>query len=995
MACGRGWSRIDLKPDTLNDILLSSLLNLFALFGAVNNTDRKRSIEILSSYLTKHFGVRALDDYISLYKDLREYYDEFPELDKDSIIESICSSIKHKISKEDQTLMLLRFMEFCDPTPGSAVKSFVDEENQLIFKKVSDLFGISDSVFEDFLCYVSGSTNSSVITLTRSGLDGEIRIINLKEYNKILFSYHGKSTLLLNDIPVLPGTFLLLQQSGVLKSQNMPPLYYSNIASLYTKAGEERDIILACRDVNFRFRKSDNGMHDLSFTLKDGQLVAVMGGSGVGKSTLLSLLNGNIEPQSGRITLNGHDLSEPEVKDLIGYVPQDDLLIEELTVYQNLLFTARLCFSGLDEEEIHTRVDNILKDLGLEAIKYSKVGSPINKFISGGERKRLNIALELIREPAVLFLDEPTSGLSSSDSEKVVNLLKEQTFKGRLIITVIHQPSSDIFKLFDRLWILDKGGYPIYDGNPIEAITYFKRAADYADSEVSTCSLCGNVNPEIILNIVDEKTLDDSGRITGTRKVSPREWHKKYLGRAYDRSVPAKTELPESEQKRPSRFKQFQIFLKRNAATKMADAQYMFITLLEAPVLAVIVALLTRYAPVSGYTVMDNKNLVSYIFMAVIVAIFLGMSASAEEIFRDRALLKREKFLRLSYSSYIWSKIVMMAAISLIQSFLFLIVGNVIMGIGFQFITWWILLFISSLLANLIGLVLSQSLNSIVSIYITIPLLLIPQILLCGLVVKFEDLTPRSETGNVPVAGDFIPSRWAFEALAVNSFAYNDYEGLIFEDEKEKFKSLYYREAVISELESRLESARYPADSSSMAEDLETVRNTLPSVWNAYGLESFSGLGSLNVSGYDSAAYEAAVGYLAYARDTIASIGTRYTLSADRTLTEYIAVNGKDKLLRLKKDNYNLFLESLVLGPVADAPIKIVGNTVVPNAGRIFLDPVSRNGRAPFYSSVKIMGTVKINTMYFNTGVLLLMCILVSIALFCDFPGRYVRKKTD
>ena len=177
------------------------------------------------------------------------------------------------------------------------------------------------------------------------------------------------------------------------------------------------------------------------------------------------------------------------------------LLIEELTVYKNLWYTAKLCFDGMSAEELDKRVMDVLTDLGLAAAKDLKVGSPLNKTISGGQRKRLNIALELIREPVVLFLDEPTSGLSSSDSEKVINLLKEQTFKGRLVVVNIHQPSSDIYKLFDRLWLLDKGGYPVYDGNPIEAITYFKNAAHYADADTSMCSACGNVNPEIVLKI--------------------------------------------------------------------------------------------------------------------------------------------------------------------------------------------------------------------------------------------------------------------------------------------------------------------------------------------------------------------------------------------------------------------------------------------------------------------------------------------------------------
>ena len=127
-----------------------------------------------------------------------------------------------------------------------------------------------------------------------------------------------------------------------------------------------------------------------------------MGGSGSGKTTLVSILNGNIKPTSGQITINGHSIDDPETKALIGFVPQDDLLIEELTVYQNLYYTAKLCFEGMTEEEIHVKVIKMLRDLGLEQAKDLKVGSPINKFISGGQRKRLNIALELIREPEVL-----------------------------------------------------------------------------------------------------------------------------------------------------------------------------------------------------------------------------------------------------------------------------------------------------------------------------------------------------------------------------------------------------------------------------------------------------------------------------------------------------------------------------------------------------------------------------------------------------------------
>jgi ABC-type multidrug transport system ATPase subunit len=157
-----------------------------------------------------------------------------------------------------------------------------------------------------------------------------------------------------------------------------------------------------------------------------------------------------------------------------------------------------------------------------------KVGSPLNKKISGGQRKRLNIALELIREPAILFLDEPTSGLSSRDSENILDLLKELTLKGKLVFVVIHQPSSDIFKMFDKLLILDTGGYLIYNGDPIESIIYYKSRVQHANWNESECTLCGNVNPEQIFNIVESKVLDEYGNPTRARKISPSEWNQHF-----------------------------------------------------------------------------------------------------------------------------------------------------------------------------------------------------------------------------------------------------------------------------------------------------------------------------------------------------------------------------------------------------------------------------------------------------------------------------------
>ncbi len=966
----------------MTDVILSSFISLFALFGKEEQVDEARAKDMLVSYLHHHFGIRNINLYLDLYSDMRMAYEMTDDLNSEDTVTSICSTLHGKIRMEEEALLLLRLMEFC---------GYDDIQARGMFDTMAAQFHIPEAQYHDFYDFVGNRETAWVKMHQLEGFEGIIKTLLDRETGLLIFTYMGNDTVLLNDVPVLSGTYQIWQQSSVLKGSSGKPAYYSSIIKTYNNEDTQAHSVTFCgRDINFRFPNSDNGMHNLSFTLKSGEMLAIMGGSGTGKTTLLSLLNGTLLPQEGSITINGHDISEPAAKDLIGFVPQDDLLIEELTVYQNLWFTAKLCFEGLSDEELDRRVMKTLKDLGLDAIKDLKAGSAINKYISGGQRKRLNIALELIREPAVLFLDEPTSGLSSADTEKVILLLKEQTLKGKLIVVNIHQPSSDVYKLFDRLWLLDRGGYPVFDGNPIDAITYFKEAANYADAETSACPTCGNVNPEIVLNIIDEKALSNTGEPSDERKMEPQDWHELYLKNRKEMEKPEVADVPPSDQKKPSALKQFAIFLLRNIKTKVTNVQYLCITLLIAPLLAVICSLLTRYAPLEGYSVMHNKNLVSYFFMAVIVATFTGMSGSAEEIIKDRALLKREHFLNLSYSSYIWSKIVYMAGISLIQTVLFIAIGNTIMGLHGLFWTWWLILFTTALLASLTGLFLSQCLNSVVAIYISIPLLLIPQILLCGLVVSFSDLDSRSTTGNVPLIGDLIPSRWSYEALAVTSFTDNEYERMFFDYDKEKYEAQFYNMGFLYELQSQLETMKSRQDknenSQEMAEKIQNhmkvIKKNLPTITAFCGMQPYQG----------DSSYTSLRDYMAEAEKILAKRSNQITLKAESQITKYIQKHGKEALQKLKHDNYNLKLEDCVIGADQLRTLDVIDDCIVPRTGIIFLTPQSTIGRAPFYSSEKIIGSWHVKTLWFNMAMLLLMSIIMTILLLTDWPGRLIRE---
>ena len=433
--------------------------------------------------------------------------------------------------------------------------------------------------------------------------------------------------------------------------------------------------------------------------------------------------------------------------------------------------------------------------------------------------------------------------------------------------------------------------------------------------------------------------------------------------------------------------KQFAIFLHRNFKTKITNVQYLAITLLQAPLLAVVCALLTRYAPPEGYTVMGNKNLVSYLFMAVIVATFTGMSGSAEEIIKDRALLKREKFLHLSYGSYIWSKIIYMACVSLIQTLLFILVGNTIMELHGLFGVWWLILFITAFLANLTGLLLSQCLNSVVAIYISIPMLLIPQILLCGLVVSFTDLNPRSTTGNVPLIGDIIPSRWSYEALAVTSFTDNNYKRHFFDVEKQKYETQYYNMGLLYELQSQLETMN---DEKKRGKEvnpnhMEVIRTNLPLVTEFCGMQPYKG----------DESYQSLYDYMKEAEKLLAKRSNELTLEAEKYVSAFVRNHSKEYLLELKRNYSNTKLEDCVIGADQKHMVEVIDNYVVPRTGLIFLTPRSNIGRAPFYSSVKILGPWHIKTLYFNMGVMLLMCIITIILLLTDCPGRYMRKNEN
>src|SRR6056297_53560 len=570
----------------MSEQILKALMQLFAII-AHPSSDAKERRSIVEYFLKRQLNQETVKTYLKVFDDYYKIHQQkLSEKSKrkkrtasSSVrVLKICTQINEELTQRQKQVVLVQLLEF--------VKSGreITEQEMAFVTTVADSFHIQQEEYQEIEDYVffgadklpdtrkllvidnnKRFSHEKVFHTEHPSLEGQLRVLEVSSANMYYIKYIGESELYLNGQLLEQEKVYVLNNGASIRNPKMRPIYYGDIISQFNIDRIKTRILFEAKDIKYQFKSGATGLHTLSFKEESGHLVGIMGASGAGKSTLLNVLNGTSKPTEGKVQINGINIhtEKEEIEGLIGHVSQDDLLIEELTVFQNLYYNAKLCFDNYTDEQIQEAVFDVLENLGLYDIRDIEVGTPLNKKISGGQRKRLNIALELIREPAVLFLDEPTSGLSSRDSENILDLLKELTLKGKLVFVVIHQPSSDIFKMFDRLLILDTGGYLIYNGNPIDSIQYFKTRVQHADWNESECPECGNVNPEQVFNIVETSVLDEYGKVTHTRKISPLQWSE-YFREEYresDQPTASREDLPDISFKTPSRFRQFMVLL--------------------------------------------------------------------------------------------------------------------------------------------------------------------------------------------------------------------------------------------------------------------------------------------------------------------------------------------------------------------------------------------------------------------------------------------------
>ena len=451
-------------------------------------------------------------------------------------------------------------------------------------------------------------------------------------------------------------------------------------------------------------------LKNINFRATPGDLIALMGPSGSGKTTLLHLLIGLKQPSQGAVLLNGQALNEmlPALRGSFGYVPQDDLVHPELTVFEAVSYSARLRLpSDTSAQEIIERVQRTLLSLGLSSVSHLQIGKPEAKILSGGQRKRVNIALELVTDPALLILDEPTSGLAADDTTALIeNLSRLCRDEGKTIVTTIHQPAREEFERFSLLLLLGAGGTPLFFGPPQAGYQFFEqwRPVDERPGVDNPRDMFAELRERASRLRAEAKRKGIQLTTTDAHSQVAQLFYSEYQASQLAQQMNLSGRVPDSDESQFSDVKNvarvrgtWRVLLSRYATIKKRDRLGFSILLAQAPLIGLLLgsvfglqenklpafcvgALQSLNGQVPGLSAklgddlqwLQTSDTSAAVFFTIISALWFGTSNAAREIVSERAIFVRERMLNLGLFEYISSKFLVLALLSLAQCTLLL-----------------------------------------------------------------------------------------------------------------------------------------------------------------------------------------------------------------------------------------------------------------------------------------------------------------------------------
>ena len=522
---------------------------------------------------------------------------------------------------------------------------------------------------------------------------------------------------------------------------------YDPARGIITVGAERRGFYLTAKDVTVAIPQgagTRNLLDRVGFSVMPGEFVGLLGPSGCGKTTLLTSLCGiNFAPG---VYYNGLPLGVAAAggTNVIGYVPQDDVLYPELTVRETLYYSARLRLgTRVSRERINSKIDAVCAMLGLlDArsgldLRDTLVGSPERKTLSGGQKKRVNLALELLTDPLALLLDEPTSGLSSGDTRVVMECLRQLAdAKGIPIIITIHQPSLRVYKMLDQALYLKAGRLAWFGPAFPDSVAHFVRGEnrDAAGAD------------EIM------ETVDDADADGLRARYQQTRYAHKFVTQREDlvASLTQGGGLVAPEPARPLHLPgQAAVLLRRQLLRRWRDAVSLVIQIGQAPLLGGMVGAAFRE---------DRIN--SPLFLLSFIAIWFGTNATARELVSERVIFKREKRSGVSPAATLLAKLVSHGLMLLVQCALLLLSAHAVIGFDMELWQGLAVLWLCGMCGAALGFVISALSKTEIAATAATPLVLIPLILFGGYLTPFDSMP-----GPIRAVSEVMPSRWGYEAM--------------------------------------------------------------------------------------------------------------------------------------------------------------------------------------------------------------------------------------
>lgn len=616
----------------------------------------------------------------------------------------------------------------------------------------------------------------------------------------------SERTLLMNGQPVRSGTYLM--DGAIIRlsaSQAVRCRFSEGLID------EERTVIkeLHLDGITHSFSRTSTALDSVDFRIQRGEMLCIMGPSGCGKSTLLSVIAGQLKPNRGHVRFNGISLysHRPRLAPFIAFMPQEEALNPHLTVREHLTHACTIRRPHLASPEHKRRVDSILAELALEPLADRKVGSPGDKTISGGERGRLNLGLDLGSAAEIFLFDEPISGLSSKDSEHVAESLRALA-RDKIVIASLHRPGSTVLDLFDKVLLLDKEGKVAFFGTPDEMSSYFESAAK--ELHIPTlnrdgCAASAINGADFVFDVLETPLHGPIGANESSsfaRRFPPTFWQERLesqrlIQKVSESASQVQTQLgdmPRADDNmpvpvpRPRRyvdyFRLFRAHLSRSFLTKFRNRGTFYCTILEAPLLAALIAITLRASAEGSYAFSSGLHIVTYLFLSVTVAMFLGLTNSATEILRDLPILRRERNTRYGTGLYVTAKCATLSLLATLQCAIYVSIGHHFLEIKEMWFSHWLWMSTTAICGTAIAMFISAIVKSERAALSSIPLLLVPQLLLAGALVPFGEMNrglfiggdEARDDGAEPVPAMFMPLRYSFEGIVLAQATENPFE---------------------------------------------------------------------------------------------------------------------------------------------------------------------------------------------------------------------------